>query len=861
MDALPQEMVDHIGCQCDKASLLSLRLANKKLAAALRSTFIERYIQKRTHLYSIYGLQKLVDLTAERDLAKHINEIVLVVQSRHLDYNPDHTLTEGYEYQLCQSETAWLDIEEYGGSRGKHLIRSVLRNLQDAASSVTFAFSESYRSSHSYGLGIRQQQAGVAGLARLNVQPDRRTEVDCEGIVKALLKASEGRPVPIWHLDICHNVQDRSFASIPSPFEGFKPGLASTKWSMLRSLKLYIGYGIGLWNETPCWEGLDRFVTAVPNLEHVALAWESLVIGSELNEILEGMGNVFGRVHVKHIELGPFCTTRRALIKFLCSQMGSLESVKLMGVALRRGKGWRRALKAVAERTTVAKIELDRVWMGELTDWREKYYMVMDEQGSHHLVQEGGEAVKKRLVELASNATFTDKLGAKLNLTDETESEDEEGFLRLKGNNKHHTPKSNTKGLRTIVIENSMDHAHTLGAMPSELIIIIGECCDRTSLLHLRLVSTKFYDATGLTFLDRHIRKRTHAYTNYGLQALVDLTSNMRLVKHIKEIELVTEYLHSAPLDYQQAYLDVTANAETSLIAESNVGRDRLQTIMQNLNDASSLVNFSLSWTDVTAHPYGRTERRNRMDQPGIIEIEDSKTHREAKCNDLLRSLLHASAVILAPVLQLNICYDRIGGNQLEDVWVDFVHKAPGMLDVQGEPSWIHLHKLQLDLGHLDHWQLAWEGLELMFSAAPNMVSLALSGFSQLEGQDDALAKITPMLASWHKIRYFELSECTPEGTSLVGLLLSQAQHLEGIKFRAIGLRPEGSWHETLGTMAKALKLSSLELSLLDREDGYYWKSLCFEKKIIEDFVLEGGVVNQQGLLKIAKDATYCDDQ
>ncbi|KAK4953774.1 hypothetical protein LTR10_008378 [Elasticomyces elasticus] len=159
-----------------------------------------------------------------------------------------------------------------------------------------------------------------------------------------------------------------------------------------------------------------------------------------------------------------------------------------------------------------------------------------------------------------------------------------------------------------------MEQLHTLEAMPPELKIIIAECCDRASLLNLRLVSTEFYDAADLTFLDRHIRKRTHAYTIYGLQALVDLTANKRLAKHIKEIELVSEYLHSASLACQQAYLDVIANAETNLIAESNLGRDRLQTILQNLNDVSSLVNFSLSWTDLAAHPYGRTERRTRMD-------------------------------------------------------------------------------------------------------------------------------------------------------------------------------------------------------------------------------------------------------
>ncbi|KAK4953775.1 hypothetical protein LTR10_008379 [Elasticomyces elasticus] len=140
------------------------------------------------------------------------------------------------------------------------------------------------------------------------------------------------------------------------------------------------------------------------------------------------------------------------------------------------------------------------------------------------------------------------------------------------------------------------------------------------------------------------------------------------------------------------------------------------------------------------------------------------------------------------------------------------------------------------------------------------MRSLALSGFEQEGDCDDALAKIRPMLIR-HKIQYFELSECCPEGTSLIGLLLSQAQHLASVRFRSIGLRREGSWHEIFGTMAKALNLTSLELNFLGRNDGDCSESLCFEEKIIEDFVLEGGVVIQEGLAKIAKDAIYCDDE
>ncbi|KAK4953773.1 hypothetical protein LTR10_008377 [Elasticomyces elasticus] len=421
MDALPQELLDHIGGDCDKASLLSLRLVNKELAAALKSTFIERYISKRTHLYSIYGLQKLVDLTAERDLAKHIKEIVLVVHDLHSDLNPDGSGNEGYEYQLYRAETAWL---ENGGSRAKWQLRKVLRNLEDTNSGVTFAFSKSRFSSHPYGLGIRQQQASIADLAQPN----------------ALLEASEAGSewtVPIWQLDICHNLQYPSFARFRSPFEGFGSMLLTPNWSMLRSLKLYIGYAfwdrnqtLREWNETACWEGFDGFITAAPNLEHVALSWGSLVSASELNEqILVGMGDALGQVRVKSVELGPFLTTRLALIMFLCSQMRSLESIKLVEIGLRTGDGWRRVLKAVAARTDVVRIELNRVWMGEIseiTDEIEKNYMVMDENGSEYFVQEGSEAVKSRLVELADSPLFVDKLGAESHLAGEMVSEDED---------------------------------------------------------------------------------------------------------------------------------------------------------------------------------------------------------------------------------------------------------------------------------------------------------------------------------------------------------------------------------------------------------------------------------------------------
>ncbi|KAK5683092.1 hypothetical protein LTS10_004623 [Elasticomyces elasticus] len=827
MEAFPQELIDHIGGECDKASVLSLRLANKKLAAALRSTFVERYISKRIHLYSIYGLQKLLDLTADKDLAKHINEIVLVVQSRHLDYNPDHTLTEGYEYQLCQSETAWLDIEEYGGSRATHLIRSVLWNLKDAASSVTFGFSESYRSSHPYGLGIRQQQAGIAGLVRPNVEPDDRTEVNCEGIVKALLKASEGWSGPISQLNICHDLQDPSFASFPCPFEGFKPPLAKPAWSMLRSLKLYTGYGIRSWNKTSCWQGLDRFVTAVPNLEHVALAWESLIIGSELNEILEGMGNVFGRIHVKHIELGSFCTTRRALIKFLCSQMRSLESVKLVGVALRSGKGWRRVLKAVAEQTTVGKIELDRVWAGELIDWQKKYYMVMDEQGSHRLVQEGSQAVKKRLIELASKATFTDETGAKLNLADSRTTTN-----TLLNNN--------AKSLRTVVNDSSMDQLHTLGEMPPELKIIMGECCDRTSLLHLRLVNRDFDAAVRPIFIDRYIKRRVHLYTPFGLKKLVELTANEELAKHIKEVEVVPEYPHP------------------TLMRANNMGRSRLRQALVNLDNSKSVVAFSTMRTRRDDHPYGRGAVQSKFDDPDFLDIKYYKTVREAHYQDVLKSLMEASATVDVPIWQLNIGYKRRGVGSLRDEKASWLFD--GNLISPGQLAWHNLKSLRIDFGidALEWEEAVWLKFDNFILDAPNLESVALCRLVQYEaGWIDVVRRLGLSLQSC-SLKIFTLQDClgvTEE--ALIGFLIGQKHSLQEVRFVDLTLHTGSLWEHVLESVATELGLVMFELSGPTVGYGNGRKKLWVGEAELPDVLYHGAEMVRRELIALTRSVSY----
>ncbi|KAK5711811.1 hypothetical protein LTR17_018254 [Elasticomyces elasticus] len=390
-----------------------------------------------------------------------------------------------------------------------------------------------------------------------------------------------------------------------------------------------------------------------------------------------------------------------------------------------------------------------------------------------------------------------------------------------------------------------MSQLHTLRAMPPELKIIIAECCDRASLLNFRLVSTEFYDAADLTFLDRHIRKRTHTYTLYGLQALVDLTSNRRLARHVEQIAIVSESLHDVVGDDQHVYVDTIVAAEANLIADSGIGADRLRTILENLNKASSVVQFSTAWTDQDVHPYGRKAREMQPEVPSFA-LQPVLRNGTSYCNSVLEALLQATVAMDVPIWLLNsACGDKF--------------LTSGIPRIQS--GWGQLEGLELDFGEVCWTDEAWLGLTGFVAGATKLNTLVLSRIRQCnDNHDDILIMIASVLRSNSLERLFLAQCCCLTEDGLTKLLLDQQHSLKCFGVSEIGLSTESSWQVVAKSMADELSLSSLELKGLHKkndEGTTVYLYLDGEKHVHLD--CEGLESVKQGLLELVRDATYVE--
>lgn len=92
----------------------------------------------------------------------------------------------------------------------------------------------------------------------------------------------------------------------------------------------------------------------------------------------------------------------------------------------------------------------------------------------------------------------------------------------------------------------TMHEQAALDKLSPELVSIVARQLDTPDLLALRQGGRDVCAKGDYAFLARCFRIRTHAYTRRGLQALVDITASPRLVKHVKELELVVVELNPA---------------------------------------------------------------------------------------------------------------------------------------------------------------------------------------------------------------------------------------------------------------------------------------------------------------------------
>ncbi|KAK5694826.1 hypothetical protein LTR97_009417 [Elasticomyces elasticus] len=132
---LPAELLVAVAAVVAKEDLCAFRLASRDTAAAVHDIWIIGFFAKRTHLATTHGLQILLDITAQQDLAKHVKQIALVVPG--LDENKFGGKPEPYERgHSPDALNAWRIMEDAlhivadVNSGEKDLFVQVLDNLR-----------------------------------------------------------------------------------------------------------------------------------------------------------------------------------------------------------------------------------------------------------------------------------------------------------------------------------------------------------------------------------------------------------------------------------------------------------------------------------------------------------------------------------------------------------------------------------------------------------------------------------------------------------------------------------------------------------------------------------------------------------
>ncbi|KAK4953787.1 hypothetical protein LTR10_008391 [Elasticomyces elasticus] len=361
LEEIPQEMLDHIAAHCDTDGFLTLRATSRTIRDMMDKAFIGRYFKKRAHLYSIFGLMKLVDISASR-LNKHIEEIELVSQDVCISSSINGSATDWVTGQ--RSLALWTG--ECGiirnSSLGQQCLESVLYNLRKDSCVVAFRGTAVDDGVRPYGAATRMKQIKVTKLVDVSTI-ETCTGSSCEGILQDIIEASLDRSdmvtAPISQLHIRSSRPSKPYTTLQFPrISDYLWDRPSSAFVELRSLHLDLGWAH--W-EKDTWDSFKSFIIAAPNLESVAIQW----------------------------------------------RMRKLRSLRLVNVGLSNDCSWRRVLQALAVRNTLETIELENLWKGDLI--RQRHSLVLGPTRDRQLKHQGQATMREALVKTAEDAAYLDE--------------------------------------------------------------------------------------------------------------------------------------------------------------------------------------------------------------------------------------------------------------------------------------------------------------------------------------------------------------------------------------------------------------------------------------------------------------------
>ncbi|KAK5687947.1 hypothetical protein LTR17_026624 [Elasticomyces elasticus] len=355
---MPTEMLAAIAEQSNPQDLLALRCTCRCISDAVHDTFTKTFFAKRRHLYSIFGLQSLLRITATPHLVQHIQEIEITVVQPPMD----HTRTK-YRFRLPgkkEATSTW--FEEYSqlnkSNIGGSLLLGIFKNLKLA--NVVPKVVTSWRADKHQNLacyGLQTMLRGLIPQFGAQITVEQLEEGYADALATRLVQAICCSGVPIRTLTLGSRSNQTGIGS-----KGFSVDTHHQhphKLATLEALHIDVADLIGGWNEESYAAATKLFASAT-TLERLSVKWQRVDVSrfAGLFEFEDGEGSAdslkwFGPVFapasgLRTIELagaeGSVDSFIAILARFKC-----LQVVKLTNSRIYEGECWSKLFSWMAE--------------------------------------------------------------------------------------------------------------------------------------------------------------------------------------------------------------------------------------------------------------------------------------------------------------------------------------------------------------------------------------------------------------------------------------------------------------------------------------------------------------------------------
>ncbi|KAK5728633.1 hypothetical protein LTR15_001770 [Elasticomyces elasticus] len=413
---LPTEMLVEIADQLKNGSnLLAFRLTCKSLEKASHDTFATKYFAIRTHLFTRYGLQALVDIAKHPSLGRKVQKIEIIVKvldsaniGPYDDYgdipwtpSPHYVSTEAQklaarEYAFGRKE-GWADWDaeaeaHLDESRVPATLDEIFAELASFGASVELDINDKMRES-SYRAapppyGTKHLLTVVGGGVREQDLKDDEIDFAFESVMTALARTGAK----------CHALTIGDYWEGQLSCSAFEFANASTHsldlcLANLTKLRLYLGYVLPIATATEQAD-FEIFGQACVNLEELHLGWK----GYEIEPVVRGQDaliaitGAFTSRRISNIWLNVLCADGQGYIAFLEARCQCLKKLTLARPHMPGSQCWSTVLRWILQHAQLEYLKLDTLAR------KEPYAEMNDDDDKDKFVLEGDvEGVKEQL--------------------------------------------------------------------------------------------------------------------------------------------------------------------------------------------------------------------------------------------------------------------------------------------------------------------------------------------------------------------------------------------------------------------------------------------------------------------------------